>query len=59
VEHVAEHAARVHTYQHTLLAGHLAPHQRDVVPGVEMAGVNDGLNAPFALDLQSGRPAMA
>ena len=59
VEHVAEHAARVHTHQHTLFAGHLAPHQRDVVPGVEMAGVNDGLNAPFALDLQSGPPAMA
>jgi hypothetical protein len=42
-----------------LPAGHLARRQRHVILGVELAGVNDGLNAPFALDLQSGRPAMA
>ena len=57
VEHVAEHAARMDTHQHPFPAGHLAPHQSHVVLGIEMAGVNDGLNAPFALDLQSGRPA--
>src|SRR5262249_20170250 len=53
-EDVAVHAARMHAHQHSFGSCHFSAHQRQVILGVEIAGVSDsaklsvfGLHAAF------------
>ena len=58
-EDVAVKAARMHAHQHAFLPGHVAAHQRQVILGVEIAGVGDGTEfAELGLDA-SLRPRAA